>query len=309
MSYNTELQANIADLREILDKINTLPEAGGSAPAEPALQDKTVTPTTSVQTVTADEGYDGLDTVTVEAMPTATQATPSISVDANGKITASATQTAGYVAAGTKSATKQLTTQAAKTITPTKSSQTAVAKNVYTTGAITVGAIPSNYITTSDATASASEIMSGETAYVNGSKVTGTFSIDSELSIQDSLIAQISSVADSLPDAGSGGNENVATCTVTLNGSGITINQVFSTHFTSVHGVHFQASEILSTRNHVLSNVVSGSYIVIRTIWPVLSDYEVTGGAEYIARYDTLWFFSIPQMPSGDIVITVKDLD
>ena len=42
---------------------------------------------------------------------TATQATPSITVDANGLITASATQTAGYVSAGTKSGTKQLTVE------------------------------------------------------------------------------------------------------------------------------------------------------------------------------------------------------
>lgn len=41
--------------------------------------------------------------------------------------------------------TGTITTQAAKTITPSTSSQTAVAKNVYTTGAITVAAIPSNY--------------------------------------------------------------------------------------------------------------------------------------------------------------------
>jgi hypothetical protein len=38
-----------------------------------------------------------------------------------------------------------LTTQAAKTVTPSTSSQTAVAKNVYTTGAVTVAAIPSKY--------------------------------------------------------------------------------------------------------------------------------------------------------------------
>ena len=50
-----------------------------------------------------------------------TQATPTITVDAAGKITASATQAAGVVAAGTKSATKQLTVQAAKTVTPSTS--------------------------------------------------------------------------------------------------------------------------------------------------------------------------------------------
>lgn len=73
-----------------------------------------------------------------KAVTTATQATPSISVSSAGLITASATQTAGYVAAGTKSATKQLTVQAAKTVTPSASNQTAVASGVYTTGAVTV---------------------------------------------------------------------------------------------------------------------------------------------------------------------------
>lgn len=40
----------------------------------------------------------------------------------------------------------QLNTQAATTITPTESSQTAVAANTYTTGAVTVGAISSTYV-------------------------------------------------------------------------------------------------------------------------------------------------------------------
>ena len=70
-------------------------------------------------------------------IPTVAQATPSISVSTAGKITASATQSAGYVSAGTKSATKQLTTQAAQTITPGTSDKT-IASGRYLTGTQTI---------------------------------------------------------------------------------------------------------------------------------------------------------------------------
>jgi hypothetical protein len=123
-------------------------------------------------TVTVPAGY--YATQATKSVATATQATPSVSIDSTGKITATATQTEGYVTAGTKTGTKQLTTQAAKTVTPTKSSQTAVAKDRYTTGAITVAAIPAQYITTTDATATAADMRSGKTSYVNGVKVTGS---------------------------------------------------------------------------------------------------------------------------------------
>ena len=123
------------------ETVANLVEAVRSIPAgaaEPVLQEKSVTPSTAAQEVTPDSGYDGLSKVSVGAMPTATQATPSITVSSSGLITASATQGAGYVAAGTKSATKQITTQAAKTITPGTADQTAVASGSYTTGAVTV---------------------------------------------------------------------------------------------------------------------------------------------------------------------------
>ena len=72
-----------------------------------------------------------------KSVATATQATPTITVDSVGKITASATQTAGYVAAGTKTAAKQMTVQAAKTWTPGTSNQT-LASGRYLTGAQTI---------------------------------------------------------------------------------------------------------------------------------------------------------------------------
>lgn len=73
-----------------------------------------------------------------KSIATATQATPTISVNSSGLITASSTQSAGYVTAGTKSATRQLTTQTGKTITPGRTQQTAVSSGRYTTGNVYV---------------------------------------------------------------------------------------------------------------------------------------------------------------------------
>lgn len=88
-------------------------------------------------------------------------ANPSIIISNSGLITATAsasssvtpTVSSGFVAAGTAgtitvsgSNTSQLSTQSATTITPSTTSQTAVSAGKYTTGAITVNPIPSQYI-------------------------------------------------------------------------------------------------------------------------------------------------------------------
>lgn len=69
--------------------------------------------------------------------------TPDISVSSDGLIAASVSNPKGYQAGSTtKTATQQLTTKGATTITPSSASQTAVNSGVYTTGKITVSAVP-----------------------------------------------------------------------------------------------------------------------------------------------------------------------
>lgn len=91
----------------------------------------------------------------------------------SGLITAQAQQPAGYTTGGTSKTTYQLSTQAAKTVTPSKSTQTAVSANRYTTGAVTVAAIPDTYVDTTSGDAKASDIRSGKKAWVDGIEVTG----------------------------------------------------------------------------------------------------------------------------------------
>lgn len=111
--------------------------------------------------------------VVTGTVPEVEQATPSISVSSGGLITATAAQVGGIVADGTKSTTQQLTTQGAKTVTPSTSTQTAVASGRYTTGAVQVAG---------DANLKPENIVNGKSIFgVSGSAnvletVKGTFS-------------------------------------------------------------------------------------------------------------------------------------
>lgn len=93
------------------------------------LQEKSVAPTESAQSVTPDSGYDGLSKVTVGAIQTEIK-----TVTSNGTVTPSSGK---YL--------KQVTVD-----------------------------VPTGGIDTSDATATASDMVDGTTAYVNGEKITGT---------------------------------------------------------------------------------------------------------------------------------------
>lgn len=164
------------------------------------LQEKTVTPTKKQQNITAGDGYYGLSSVTVNAIPDIYQDTSSVTAIAGdvltGKIfvtsdgtvvtgnmtnngavsktldgtTVSYTIPKGYHSgAGTVSISLET-----KTVTPTKATQDIVPTAGKVLSKVTVAPIPDDYITTTDATAVAANILDDKTAYVKGVKVVGT---------------------------------------------------------------------------------------------------------------------------------------
>lgn len=155
----------------------------------PVQAGKTVTPTTSEQTV-VESGVFTTGDIKVAAMPTATQATPTISVSSSGLITANANQNAGYVAAGSKSATKQLTTKSAQTYTPGTSNQT-ISSGRYLTGTQTIKG---------DANLKAENIVAGVSIFgVEGTAETGGVEPPDSLALDPDVVYATTRPKDWLP--------------------------------------------------------------------------------------------------------------
>ena len=165
-----------------------------------ALQEKSITPTKKQQSVTPGDGYYGLSAVTVAAIPDIYQDVSSVTVKKDEVLTGRVFVTAtGEVLTGemTNNGAVETTlngtvvsytipkgyhngegkvtiTLETKTVTPTKSVQDIVPEDGKLLSKVTVAAIPDNYIDTNDANAAANQILNEKTAYVKGSKVTGT---------------------------------------------------------------------------------------------------------------------------------------
>lgn len=164
------------------------------------LQSKSITPTKSQQNVTPDAGFFGLSDVTVAAIPAAYQDVSSVTavagdvlankiiVTADGSVTTGTMPNNGAVSQKLDTATTSYTVPAGyhngsgtvrittetKSATPSKEQQTVTPTEGSVLSSVTVNAIPAEYADTSDATATAAQILTGQTAYVDGEKVTGT---------------------------------------------------------------------------------------------------------------------------------------
>lgn len=166
------------------------------------LQAKTVTPTKKQQAIASDAGYYGLSGVTVEAIPDAYQDVSSVNasaedvlatkviVDASGETVPGTMPNNGAVSKtldvtadnqsytvpkgyhnGSGSVKIVLETKSA---TPTKATQNITPTAGKVLSKVTIDPIPALYVDTTDADASAPQILSGSSAYVNGVKVPGT---------------------------------------------------------------------------------------------------------------------------------------
>ena len=166
------------------------------------LQAKTVTPTKSQQSITADSGYYGLSGVTVNAIPEAYQDVSSVNATAADVlspkiiVTAAGVTTAGTMANnGAVSRTLDATTGnqsytvpvgyhngsgavnivlEQKSATPTTSSQTVTPTVGKVLSQVTVAAIPSQYKDTTNADAVAADVLDGKVVVTGSGDVTGT---------------------------------------------------------------------------------------------------------------------------------------
>lgn len=164
------------------------------------LQSKSVSPTKSQQNITPDSGYYGLSDVTVAPIPESYQDVSSVTataadvlgnkvfVTATGKVTAGTMANQGAVNKTLDVEANSYTVPAGyhngngavsivleeKTATPTKAQQDITPTAGKVLSKVTVAAIPVEFVDTSDADAVAANILLNKTAYVGGTKVTGT---------------------------------------------------------------------------------------------------------------------------------------
>ena len=174
---NTErIQSNNEELRELIEIAENLPDAGGGGgggePADPILQEKSVTPTKSAQDVTADEGYDGLSKVSVGAIPATYQDITGTTAESNHvlegkffvnndgvmtegtmpdcvgeKVTLDVTNPSYDISDGYHDGTGEVyISLETKSVTPTKSAQTITPSSFRVLSKVNVGAIPDEYI-------------------------------------------------------------------------------------------------------------------------------------------------------------------
>ena len=132
--------------------IRSIPVGGAAAPI---LQTKTISPSSTAQTVTADNGYDGLSAVNINAVQSTT-----LNVNANG--TYNATNGNFYSSVVVAIADSEVNLQA-KTATPSNVPISITPDTGYHgLSSVTVNPIPSSYADITNVTATSNDVLQGK---------------------------------------------------------------------------------------------------------------------------------------------------
>jgi hypothetical protein len=126
----------------------------------------------------------------------------------------------------------------------------------------------------------ASEVLSGK-EYIDktGAKQTGTFTIDNELDTQIDLISQLRTVANELPDAGSG-SDGSQTCTLKINvdeGRGGSISIIYRILYKSNDSYACWEFDGINSNNITIQDVDISSLVTIMLCESVNINYEGSG--------------------------------
>lgn len=240
--------------------------SGVSGGGNYTLQAKSVTPTKSQQSVTADNGYYGLSGVTVAAIPEAYQDVSSVTaaagdvlatktiVTSDGTVTAGTMPNNGAVSKSLDATTsnQSYTVPAGyhngsgtvsivletKSATPTTASQDITPTSGKVLSKVTVGAIPAKYGDTTNDDAVAGDILYGKTAHSNssGSAVALTGSMPNNGAVSKTLDATTSNQSYTVPAGYHNGSGTVS----------ITLEEKSATPSTSSQNITPTSGKVLS---------------------------------------------------------------
>ena len=270
--------------------------SGVSGGGSYTLQSKSVTPTKSTQSVTADSGYYGLSGVTVAAIPEAYQDVSSVTataadvlatkifVESDGDVTAGTMTNNGAVSKTLDASSDNQTYTVpsgyhngsgtvsivleTKSATPTTSSQDITPTSGKVLSKVTVGAIPANYGDTTGDDAVAANILYGKKAHSinNGSAVAVTGSMANNGAVSKVLDATSSNQSYTVPAGYHNGSGTVS----------IVLEETSATPSTSAQNITPTSGKVLSKvtvaaipavygdttgDDGVAANVLAGKYV------------------------------------------------
>ena len=218
MSYNAQLQENNADLQEILDTVNALPEVGDGVEL-PELTN----PGTAGDMAEGKELIDSNGNVVTGTLKDDGLGFSSTNVTVSGLAADTLVQVGAHVAEDKiiRTGTNVTLTMESKAFGDASVDDVAEGKT-FTSAAGLKKTGTSKAVDTSDATATAEQMAQGATAYVNGEKITGTiydngtndtsYTIDELSSFAGGTVIQLSgtNITDKIIRAGSKINGNIS---------------------------------------------------------------------------------------------------